>query len=96
MSEQAYEALQAGLDFIQTVERWKGSDPDEADELIALIEAALAAREEPQGEHPDADELRGLRLTLAGWLPDEPWVERVYELLTPPDEVDASEVEDGR
>jgi hypothetical protein len=52
--EQAYEALQAAMDFIQTVERWKGSDPDEIHELIALVETALAAREDT--ERPDGQE----------------------------------------
>jgi hypothetical protein len=50
---QEREALEAALEFLQTVEQWKGSDPDEIHELIAQIEAALAAREEPQ----EADDL---------------------------------------
>ena len=43
---QEREALEAALEFIQTVERWKGSDPDEVHELIAQLEAAAAARED--------------------------------------------------
>jgi hypothetical protein len=42
MSGQEREALEAALEFIQTVERWKGSDPDEVHELIAQLEAAMS------------------------------------------------------
>jgi hypothetical protein len=37
------ETLEDAEEFIETVTGWSGTDPDEADELLAEIRAALAA-----------------------------------------------------